>query len=522
MTKRKDNKIRSGLLHRYRSPILLVFGIVALALIGIATSVITNNNLAVGQASYNESGAYYGSTKAYARTADVVVCRGTSIADDLIKSFTCDVTCYSTDNDCAIEIYEGINQTITNGGTILFKKGSYPYSKYGATDYLSWDFTNNTNIYGYGAVLNVSFVSEAGTKTGLRFQSYVNNLNIFGLTVTSNGTCGGTCQGIQIENATNVVLRDVNVYGINGFQIVINARNKADNILLDNIYAVGTGTNDVIGGGTITNVAVVRNVKIRNSKIIQVAGSYSNAIDLVGTTETSIINNHVVGSVVFGSETKGTTFSTIQGNIITPINSSLNADIISSNETSANNTYSDNILEQGRINIIDSSSQIQNNKIYNPLVLNSFITSGSNLLISGNHIIGISRGITINGQRNLVSNNLIRNIGTMDYGIILSSTSSNNHIIGNLIDNQGTLTNSIFITNGANNISVIGNQVYGTYVAGSYGNGNSIYVDNYMNGGGVTNYLCSANTNPWSERTWHNSTNSCTCVSGTWKCWVMT
>ena len=83
---------------------------------GLRTTTVNATNLNIndgkGNASIlNISGIYINNNKAFSRTADVVVCRGTSVIDDLIKSFTCDVVCKSDDDDCKEELQLGLNQS---------------------------------------------------------------------------------------------------------------------------------------------------------------------------------------------------------------------------------------------------------------------------------------------------------------------------------------------------------------------------------------------------------------------------
>ena len=83
----------------------------------IATTTISNNK--VESTYFNTTDSNY----KISRTANVVVCRGTSVLDDIYKSITCDVVCKSTDTDCGDEVSYAFN----NFDNVYVKKSSSQY-----------------------------------------------------------------------------------------------------------------------------------------------------------------------------------------------------------------------------------------------------------------------------------------------------------------------------------------------------------------------------------------------------------
>lgn len=100
--KLKDSKEMGN--KRSKGFYITLWSILALAIFGIGVYAATYT--------INSQGVFVDGNRSFARTADVVVCRGTSLLDDVVKQFQCDVVCLSTDSDCSQELNNSISEDI--------------------------------------------------------------------------------------------------------------------------------------------------------------------------------------------------------------------------------------------------------------------------------------------------------------------------------------------------------------------------------------------------------------------------
>jgi len=181
-----------------RNIILLILSIFFLAGITYAGTTISNSQagyLVSDNVTINNTGAFYSGSKTFTRTADVVVCRGTSPADDLLKSFECDVVCKSTDDDCGTIIQNTFNSTSNDGGgKILLRKGIYPVNRtifWKENIYLMGDGRDITEIRmscGFpNDTMNYRYMFMTGDNES--HASYKNNIGVMDLSMNGQSNC---------------------------------------------------------------------------------------------------------------------------------------------------------------------------------------------------------------------------------------------------------------------------------------------------------------------------------------------
>jgi len=507
----------------------IVFGLLILGGIAIANTVISDSPSSYfsgDNVTINETGVHYSTTsdsQKLTKTADVVVCRGTSALDDLIKSFTCDVVCKHNDDDCSDEL----DSSLTSNSVVIWR-GVFPIPSTGTGVKMGLSNFENVILYADGAILNISSV-DANSQTFVQISS-VNNFRIIGLEILGNKTCGAAnnCIGLEVKNNNNIYLENIKITGVKGFQIFVNTNNNQNNIYIYDSYFEGYGVADVIGGGVSSSVANATNIIIHDNFVNQ-----SNE-----------------------SETKGTTNSKITDNIVISHNETLVSNIGISNYESFNNIIDGNLVDGGVILNNGNYSRITNNFVnHYGIQSNSGISSnGKGNIISSNTIIGGGKnGIYIQGDYNLVSNNWIENLterrSVNPIGIVIESTSDNNKINDNVIVNpsSNTIQNGIYLATATNNIiennvfynngAVTANWIHATANSKNntikdnkiYGNvtGFTVYNDlgddNYFDvtavSGDISSTLTCADNSPRNGEIESNSTTSCICLNSNWKCW---
>ena len=582
--KKKTNK-------NIRYLIWTIVGVLVLIGLGYATTIVSNSPsgyLTSDNITINNTGIFYSGSKAFTKTADVVVCRGTSLADDIIKSFQCDVVCKSTDTNCADEIQSSFD----NQGVIFIRTGTYPInlttkcysSKCGA---LFLD-KGSTFVYGYGAKLVLGGTKNSGLYNNVGIIVNSSNNLIEGINMvntTFSGVANWTEIGILVIDASDVKIRDVNISGINSHEIFIMTSNAVSSknsarIYVEDSYTLGTGVGDVIGGGKdIYGTGNLSDVYILRNTIVQpYTGVYDNALDLVSGVGYHFNENVLYGSIVFGAETGSTTNSEMRGNIIYPAIGSDYGQLYNGRYDNNYNIFDSNIIVNGRLNIMGDYNTVTNNKVLETYNSTSTVGNwirgsnnkiGDNLLIStdqaytlvvqnnsnsiqNNEIYGGRRGIYVDGLNSEIIGNKLYNItGTNSIGIALETTSSyaivsDNHIFinsgnsltvgvasygsnyldldGLTIHNQGTLQDAVQITSSAHNNSGTNTKVLGIKPTNAIfrivgADQNWTYSPDYTYSNIPTG--CTA-LGLFSDKTIHNSTASCTCIGGAWKCWGMT
>jgi parallel beta-helix repeat protein len=222
---------------------------------------------------------------------------------------------------------------------------------------------------------------------------------------------------------------------------------------------------------------------------------------------------------------------------------------------------SDNQIRDNVINISVNDYGINLASASNDLVSGNYIyhfnngtssfgiyTQGNNHIIRNNYIYGSWKGINIalgggyynivdgntlmwNGLRNnvgiiLEGNSQIKNNVITGYTTGIQFARQANSVFGNVVLNA---TNGIYLTSSSDSgITMANNSIYGNDFKNTINNekaGNNVqennnYIQRWSYTVSLTGRPCSSG-NAFDERTIHNSTTSCTCTGGAWKCWVM-
>lgn len=277
--------------------IWIVFGVLFLSVVGYTTTTINNNQATVSNTLINDSGVYYSGTKAFSRTADVVVCRGTSALDDLYKSFTCDYVCPSTSPSCDILINIAITNACNNNyGIIKLGVGEYGLDKplYRTCNYI--------NFVGAGinkTILKINSISLAnfGYTFMIRTNETYNSTNweISKITFDSNQSSGSGNSGGAITPSNGDYIHDILIKNSDYFGIYANLLN---NVILQNIYFTGYMKADRIGGADWNNVNINGIYFINNitgSANIDILRFNNSILQNVEISSTANLNKNTIG-----------------------------------------------------------------------------------------------------------------------------------------------------------------------------------------------------------------------------------
>jgi hypothetical protein len=498
---------------------------------GVRTPELNVSNVSIsgnGNLTFYDGNSYRGVSSG---TADVVVCRGINAFDDIYKSVKwvsgCDVVCKSTDNDCSLKL----NSSVTSNMYMVWK-GNFNSVVTAGTAILFRDLENVT-IDANDAVIN-GLMGSANDEYLIQL-SNVRNFRIVGLHILGNKSCGTNCIGLYVKNSNDVYLDNIDIRNVKGFQLFLGTLSgNSNNINVYNSYFKGLGINDVIGGGPNGASEIMSNVNIHHNTCIQTneLGSYANCIDLVGGDYYDFSFNYANGSILFGSETKRTANSKINYNTINYINGSMLGQIGSNTGDSFNDEFIGNIINNPFSGVIATLKG--HHLTFKDNIINGGSTCiyiyGNNILVDGNTINNCSyaeygnyilteAGVSFDSIINNVLNIPSDSVQNGDLGITISPSNSNHSVLNNIFNNEGVI--SRFIRVSGNNSAYLG-----SVFLGNPGTDDQVqvldtdnYVDNYAYTGTITQ-TCAVNS-VFNERTIHNSTDSCTCTGGAWKCWAM-
>lgn len=498
----------------------------------------------------NSSGVYSGGSKINEKAYDVVVCKGTSLADDEIKKAQCDVVCLSTDNNCSNELNNAVdseNISILIKGTFrTYTSGNLPGNA------ANWIVNkDNVNIDAYGAV----FISDVNSSVLL----YINasNVHINGGTFLYDGIVNksqaGVTNGIYITDSQDVHLNDITVKGFNHFQLIINSiAENTTNIVVESSKFEGNGNNDIIGGGTtspaLANNVQPSNIKIINNFISHVANysGYNCGICLTKFKDSELIGNYLTNAYIALSDEKCPNNNIkVNENNINYNNqfkasnygiSSLcteNNSILEINHNVINNTdggikiYGTENF-QIKANTVDLSG-INNTCLYvhDSLVGNIENNIFKNCKSSSNINIDVTNYTNLKGNRIYIKNS--SNYG--DNAIVLKG--KHNDLINNYVYTPGNKTRSLWLQSSNSKITdntFISN--WHTIKIESTAINSSIYDNSYTNitslFDGVTNdnyydfyqYTSTPSCqidNVFNGKMIYNNTHSLICLSGTWQ-----
>jgi len=518
--------------------------------------------------SYTDTGARDSSGNLISsRTADVVVCRGTSLADDIIKSFQCDVVCKSTDNDCADDI-----RNVVSSNKVVFLKGNFPLVSKSGRGFINLD-RSNFSLIGVNANLYPVYVND---NTIINAAIYINdskNIVVDGINIFGNSICSSStflCRGLTSIDSNDVLVKNVRIEKVKGFQFTIEGNMTfPSNNVIDSSYGVGTCTNDVIGGGQIVSSKVINSIAIQNNGM---DCDYLGGIVLTNSSNVLISNNYVEGFVSFSSETGGSFNNIISNNVIHQTVRGTGGGVIIFSALSKNNLISNNNIVHGGITLYGDQNSVLNNVI-NPSFTGIIVWNNSNI-IQGNSVLNHygsgSYDFDIKGKNNIINNNVISG-GFRAFNFLGDYNSAQYNVISNIngsdvsssiISSVGQSTvfdyntiylNSVntlgyvFVAEHITNSSFSFNKIYNDGRINNYynvfGNNNNFdsnvvqgisplnhhstyegafYLNDFPYSGSLTQYNVCSYLSFFNGKIISNSTTSCTCTGGSWKCWGMT
>ena len=296
--KKPNKKPKSDLNKTIRYTSYTILGLILLTVISvIATTTITNNQanyLVSDNITVNNTGVFYGGAKSFTKTADVVVCRGENPADDLKKSFECDVVCKSTDSNCHDEIN---NYTSIGNLNIYIDKGNYPVG-----DHIYYN--SNTTIIGAGRGLTVFKLKDSSSSTWVSSSgifdwiSWSNRTNITDVTIKSltidGNRYGGTnnnvyYSGINMIDIQRGLIEDIEVHDVSEVGIV----------------AQNTRLNQNVAGTVRENPIIVRDCYSHDNQVQGYQGSalYENCFAYDNPTGFVIASISGSGYAPYGTAT---------------------------------------------------------------------------------------------------------------------------------------------------------------------------------------------------------------------------
>lgn len=224
---------RESIKTSHRNIILLVIGVICL---GVLTTALTINN----------QGTFQNGDKTYVRTADVVVCRGTSLLSDAYNTIACDVNCASTDSDCGDDITNAIG---LSNAHVIIRSGIYPVSttiQLNKSKYLIEGEGFNTRLN--ASVSNYMVINVSNT------QSYMRDFRITGNNQTRT---------IGINYDTNIIPSvefggtNLEFDGVGDTGIKVSGNNEITTGSFNNLFIVGYTTsfnNSVAGKYSFNNL----------------------------------------------------------------------------------------------------------------------------------------------------------------------------------------------------------------------------------------------------------------------------
>lgn|SRR3990167_564218 len=456
-----------------------ILGIILLGVIGVIGATYT----------INQDGVFVDGNKSYARTADIVVCRGTSLADDIIKSFQCDVVCKSTDTigECTTIL----NNTLKTGNQkIYIRQGNYTTSS-------SLIIGSNTTITGdFGYLTHFS-------KTG--------NYDIFEITTKNNIDISGSYfDGVASTNGKAMDIQ-TSSSNINIHNNIFDNWNTQHPVGVGNSEYITLAYNKVGDGSGFGAEGGVTNMKILFNDFIEASNDY--AIIFNGNTNDNSIGIIEGNTIPFGTVLAGGGIDVAADNVIIKdnyiSNTFKNGILVRDNKALGGNDNITNIIIEGNIIVNVTSGQRGL----------SFSNTNSNhsayIQINNNYF---DQGMSMNGIQNAkITNNYLVNNGfyTLASNRITFSgnTIKNSDYVINIEPTYPYLNNSLIYDNELINVSSL---FYGNRVP------LNSYIKEYTYSGAISAQFCGLLNSTTSERTIHNSSTSCTCTGGAWKCWSMT
>lgn len=292
---------------------------------------------------------------------------------------------------------------------------------------------SNTILQGDGYCTDLVLSTGAGI-------SIVNSSNISLVNFRTDATAQSQPNddhAVYLQNAQNIFIQNDYLLDNQNFGVFMKSTGTAttSNIWVSHNDITGFGGNDLVGGGpeNSTGSSTFQDIFVENNDINQndVVGGvgYDTAVDIVGVTRVSYINNKTVGAMQFGSEQYPNDFSLISNNIIYSATTTPNRALIDVIE---------NASDPGSSATQDSVSVIGNvlNGGYIYLAGASGASRANRFSITGNVVVSnpqSTNGIWVQYYKlGTVSNNTIR-YGNI--GILIDNSDHVNVTNNNLTDN---------------------------------------------------------------------------------------
>lgn len=538
----------------YIIPIVLT--ILILGILGVYAGTTISNNptsyLVSDNVTLNNTGLYYKTSSdqvKLTKTADIVICRGTSLLDDLIKGFTCDVVCKSTDNDCGNDY----NSVAVSGKVYFFKYGYYPIvTPLNIMNNSIYDFSN-------------SILSSNASSNDILYVYNVSNVELKNFNAILNITASSNqVNGVDIQNSSNIKVHDFSIQNADDQDF---SSKFSNNILIYNFLINGAGRNGIFIGfdnsfvtikdGTIKNISgstqegycimvgdgftndiTIDNVKMLNCHLYGLGGGAISRMKVIDSTingsstepdiavklwsckDCEFTNNYIRGSNV-GFEILETPTTGSDGVTNDPMNITDNVKLIGN--TIYNTTQMG--IRSGFTGFGTDYGHGSNIKIIGNTINNtgkdSIDCSSLNCQIIGNTISNSAwNGIWLHGNTTsqiqdgfVVEDNIISNVANSYSGIRLQN-SKNSLITNNVISDSDS--NMVYGVNSLSynyNTSVSNNRISGTNnpVSGdNYG-----YFEGYQYTGAISLVSCS-NSSAVNGKYITNGTSISLCTGGSW------
>ena len=443
----------------------------------------------------NNSGAPYNDLQVWGNTVDN--------ANAFIGGANGYVNSVIRDNDCGVLQTDGINLAGNSANTQVLRNTLTYDAGAGGVNYGIRDTGGSNLVYRGNRVIADPASSAASHGIYFASSNTVIEDNIIDTAgaapgaahgiATAAGATNGTIRnnviqaasgdGIRIGNGTNYVITGNRVTNVAGAGIVSNGNSLISQNTISNVaggHAITAAVNDRIEENTITGVsggdginvpAAITNVTIRANTIRSITGG-NDGID-VGGVNCQVIGN-TIESVVGGGH--GIVISadnqTISGNTVRGVATGFGINI----GTQSNNTVVDNRVED-----VGQSGIFVNGGDNNTIRGNTLVDVAKNALgVAGSRFAAIEVGFNSGsgaGQaasdNNVIEANVIKNPGSTVFalGIVVSdpnnvTVSNNNRVINNTISDftrvtagMGTFATGIQIYNG------LGNRVEGNTIS---------------------------------------------------------
>ncbi len=354
-------------------------------------------------------------------------------------------------------------------------------------------FENNVTSYGPG----IYYAAGSGNGT-----IYNNNIT----------TLGTYSHGIYLTSSSKNNITNNNIMTNSSYSCGINVSSSSNNNLTNNQIMTNGSYGYGIQLSSSSNNSLINSTITTNSN----SGTSNYGVSLSSSSNNSLINSTIITrrgtGVILSSLSNNNYF--IDNHLVL---FGVQADGISISSGSYNNITNNNIFHWGSsgcsfaINLDYSNNSVLNNNIMtNGSCIRGIYMSSSNSRAIGNIITLTGSSsfdygvIFIDGNSNIVADNIIQSTGGTSHGISFSG--SNNNLTNNSVFTNGSESYGIYFSSSGsnnnltnNNIRTTGSSAYGIYFSSSGSTNNSIkdtlidasssgVADIYSSGTGINNF----------------------------------